>query len=361
MHAELQEPAASKVGEFIDDLERLVSEAKTGTTLSALTLLCEQIGLNRVLASLDATRPAGVKAANSDGVRSLMALARLHSDASTFEMWLREMLSSAQDGDGVVLSTVHKVKGLEWPHVVVYDASEDVFPHRLSKDLEEERRIFHVAITRCQASLLITADPSSPSVFLSEMNSPASAPAKPAPLPVTSRPAPSTRATRSPSRSSLPPRRPPRLPESVEAKVGLAFRWGGYDCVVDEPNDAGAVVLIGANRLTVEFGERIVIQGSYRTLVSLGRAVVPEPPKTTPTVSHSVNPSLREALRTWRLEQASTESVPAFIIFYDSTLDELCEKLPRTLPDLRQVRGFGPVKVDKYGDYVLAIISEYLD
>jgi DNA helicase-2/ATP-dependent DNA helicase PcrA len=361
MHAELQEPAASKVGAFIDDLERLVSEAKTGTTLSAMTLLCEQIGLNRVLASLDANRPAGVKAANSDGVRSLMALARLHADASTFEMWLREMLSSTQNGDGVVLSTVHKVKGLEWPHVVVYDASEDVFPHRLSKDLEEERRIFHVAITRCQASLLITAGPSAPSVFLSELNSPASALAKPTPLPVPSRPEPSTRVTRSSLRSSSAPRRPPRLPESVEAKVGLAFRWGGYDCVVDEVNDAGVVVLIGANRLTVEFGERIIIRGSYRTLVSLGSAVVPGPSKTTSTASHSVNASLREALRTWRLEQASTERVPAFIIFYDTALDELCEKLPRTLPELRQVKGFGPVKVDKYGDYVLAIISEYLD
>src|ERR1019366_1958098 len=125
-------------------------------------------------------------------------------DASTFETKGREMLSSTQDRDGVVLSTVHKVKGLEWPHVVVYDASEDVFPQRLSEDLEEERRIFHVAITRCQASLLITADQSSPSVFLSEMNSPASAPAKPTPLPVTSRPAPSTRVTRSPLRSSFP-------------------------------------------------------------------------------------------------------------------------------------------------------------
>jgi hypothetical protein len=290
-----------------------------------------------------------------------MALARLHADASTFEMWLREMLSSTQNGDGVVLSTVHKVKGLEWPHVVVYDASEDVFPHRLSKDLEEERRIFHVAITRCQASLLITAGPSAPSVFLSELNSPASALAKPTPLPVPSRPEPSTRVTRSSLRSSSAPRRPPRLPESVEAKVGLAFRWGGYDCVVDEVNDAGVVVLIGANRLTVEFGERIIIRGSYRTLVSLGSAVVPGPSKTTSTASHSVNASLREALRTWRLEQASTERVPAFIIFYDTALDELCEKLPRTLPELRQVKGFGPVKVDKYGDYVLAIISEYLD
>jgi DNA helicase-2/ATP-dependent DNA helicase PcrA len=271
------------------------------------------------------------------------------------------MLSSAQSGDGVVLSTVHKVKGLEWPHVVVYDASEDVFPHRLSKDLEEERRIFHVAITRCQTSLLITADLSSPSVFLSEMNSPASAPAKPMPLPVTSRPATSTRATRSSLRSNFSSRPAPRLPESVEAKVGLAFRWGGYDCVVSEANYAGAVVLIGANRLTVEFGERIVIRGSYRTLVSHGGAVFPEPPNITPVVSHSVNPSLREALRKWRLEQSTTERVPAFIIFYDSTLDELCEKLPRTLPELRQVKGFGLVKVEKYGDYVLAIISEFLE
>ena len=66
MHAELQEPAASKVGTFIDDLERLVYEVKTGTTTSVINVLCGQIGLNGVLASLDANRPAGLKAANSD-------------------------------------------------------------------------------------------------------------------------------------------------------------------------------------------------------------------------------------------------------------------------------------------------------
>jgi DNA helicase-2/ATP-dependent DNA helicase PcrA len=361
MHAELQEPAASKVGTFIDDLERLVYEVKTGTTTSVINVLCGQIGLNGVLASLDANRPAGLKAANSDGVRSLLALARLHSDASTFETWLREMLSSAQDENGVVLSTVHKVKGLEWPHVVVYDASEDVFPHRLSKDLEEERRIFHVAITRCQTSLLITADPSSPSIFLSEMNAPASASLKPTPLPVTDASVPSTHATKSSHRSSSPLRRQSRLPESVEATVGLAFRWGGYDCIVNEVNNIGSVVLIGANRLTVEFGERIIVRGRYRTLASLGGAIAQDAPITGLTVSQSVKPALREALRTWRLEQASTEKVPAFIIFYDITLDELCQKLPRTLPELRRVKGFGPVKVDKYGDYVLAIISEHLN
>jgi len=61
---------------------------------------------------------------------------------------------------------------LEWPHVIVYDASEDIFPHRLSSNVEEERRIFHVAITRCVSSLTITADSGAPSIFLNELAAP---------------------------------------------------------------------------------------------------------------------------------------------------------------------------------------------
>jgi hypothetical protein len=68
------------------------------------------------------------------------------------------------------------VKGLEWPYVIVYDASSTVFPHRLSTDIEEERSVFHVAITRCTASLVITADAESPSIFLNELSAPADLP-----------------------------------------------------------------------------------------------------------------------------------------------------------------------------------------
>ena len=49
---------------------------------------------------------------------------------------------------GVHLATVHRVKGREWPRVVVFGADAGLFPHRLADDVEEERRIFHVAITR---------------------------------------------------------------------------------------------------------------------------------------------------------------------------------------------------------------------
>ena len=67
------------------------------------------------------------------------------------------------------LATVHRVKGLEWPHVIVLSATEGLMPHRLAGDLEEERRVFHVALTRCSESVLIVSDgPKSP--FLREMS-----------------------------------------------------------------------------------------------------------------------------------------------------------------------------------------------
>jgi DNA helicase-2/ATP-dependent DNA helicase PcrA len=360
MLSQLQDPAATKVEGFISDLDTLTAEATNGTTASALTLLNGRIGLGAVLASLDVGRPAGVKAANSDGVRSLLALAQLHPDASTFESWLREMLTTAQDNNGVFLSTVHKVKGLEWPHVAIYDASEDVFPHRLSSDLEEERRVFHVAITRSQSSLLITVDPSSPSPFLAEMNAPGGPSLKSTSNLVRER----TIATASTAKSSRDGGRRSRQSPSgtppVEAKLGLAFRWSGYDCVVSEVNEQGATIILGATRLTVEFGARVSVVGDYRTLSRPAIATFNESRTIDRGDSRATDGALREELKKWRRGQASSEGVPAFVVFYDTTLDELCEKLPQSLSDLRRVKGFGPVKVEKYGDSVLAIISENL-
>jgi DNA helicase-2/ATP-dependent DNA helicase PcrA len=53
------------------------------------------------------------------------------------------------------LATVHRVKGLEWAFVVVHHADAEQFPHRLATDVEEERRLFHVAITRAGRDVLV--------------------------------------------------------------------------------------------------------------------------------------------------------------------------------------------------------------
>ena len=75
---------------------------------------------------------------------------------------------STRSTDGVLLSTVHRVKGQEWPHVVVHLADAEQYPHRLADDVEEERRLFHVAITRASTHATIVTGPR-PSPFVDEL------------------------------------------------------------------------------------------------------------------------------------------------------------------------------------------------
>jgi DNA helicase-2/ATP-dependent DNA helicase PcrA len=55
--------------------------------------------------------------------------------------------------------------------VVVVGVGSEQFPHRLAEDHEEERRIFHVAITRASERLVLIAPPD-PSPYLAEITSP---------------------------------------------------------------------------------------------------------------------------------------------------------------------------------------------
>jgi DNA helicase-2/ATP-dependent DNA helicase PcrA len=64
----------------------------------------------------------------------------------------------AQNMNSVCLSTMHSSKGLEFRIVFIIDANETVMPHKrafLEEDLEEERRLFYVAMTRAEELLYI--------------------------------------------------------------------------------------------------------------------------------------------------------------------------------------------------------------
>ena len=66
----------------------------------------------------------------------------------------------------VKLMTIHKSKGLEFPIVFVTGCSQDLLPHKKSTDIEDERRLFYVAMTRAEDELyLLHTDNSNDSIY----------------------------------------------------------------------------------------------------------------------------------------------------------------------------------------------------
>lgn len=174
---------SQRIIEFAADVARLQSAAAgRATTGDLLVALHESIGLERAVATLDASRHGMNRTSQHDDLLALTQIAGLQPDPSTFEPWLRERLGrrSAPSANGVVLATVHRVKGQEWPVVVVHQADADLFPHGLADDVEEERRLFHVALTRAIDEVVVVAGVD-PSPFVAELHA-EPAPFDPAPF-----------------------------------------------------------------------------------------------------------------------------------------------------------------------------------
>ena len=81
--------------------------------------------------------------------------------AASYEEELKARSRANSKGqEGVTLSTMHSAKGLEYPVVFVTDVNEGVIPHHKAAqpaDLEEERRLFYVALTRAKDRLHLFA------------------------------------------------------------------------------------------------------------------------------------------------------------------------------------------------------------
>lgn len=164
---------SEKVRSFVADLELLTHRFHRGHTAHQLLLaLRNEVGMDASVDALDRSRTRQDRSSHGDDLIALTETARLQPRDTDFEPWLAEHLDRPPDPAGVHLATVHRVKGREWDHVIVHGASLGQFPHRLATDGQEERRIFHVAITRARRSLQIVGSEEEPSPYLEQIRSP---------------------------------------------------------------------------------------------------------------------------------------------------------------------------------------------
>ncbi|HEY0519906.1 MAG TPA: HRDC domain-containing protein, partial [Ilumatobacteraceae bacterium] len=278
--ARLNTPRESeRVVAFAADIEMLRTLAASGaTTAQILTRLHDSMGMASTLSTLDTHRKGMNRAAQSDDLTAVTQLALLQPEPASFESWLRSELRRTSQNDGVTLATVHRVKGKEWPIVVVHHADADQFPHRLATDVEEERRVFHVAITRARSRLHVVPG------------------ARPSPF--------------------------------IEQSLRL-------------PDPADLVAARAAPRSTPR-----------------------EPIRSTPPADkpgRDLSPAesaLFEELRSVRRHLAAGK--PAYTVVSDQTLHEIARQRPTTLATLGHIKGMGPVKLERYGDALIAAVEATL-
>ena len=90
--------------------------------------------------------------------------AQTHQDYSLFDVanaFVIDMTSTTrqEDVDGVCISTVHGAKGLEWDFVIILGCEHESYPGKKAEtleDIESERRLMYVAVTRARDGLLFT-------------------------------------------------------------------------------------------------------------------------------------------------------------------------------------------------------------
>lgn len=106
-----------------------------------------------------------------------------------------------------------------------------------------------------------------------------------------------------------------------------------------------------------------VLSGDERVLMMQEAPKEPKPQKEQRPVSR-IAPGARDGelfaeLKALRRRLADERGVPAYIVFYDATLIEMCRRRPQTKWELLAVPGVGEAKLERYGDALMEILRRY--
>jgi DNA helicase-2/ATP-dependent DNA helicase PcrA len=227
--------------------------------------------------------------------------------APTLEGFVAELDRRAHEqhapvAEGVTLATLHAAKGLEWDAVFLAGLQDGSVPFTYAttaEAVEEERRLLYVGITRARTRLTLS--------WSLARN-------------------PGGQARRKPSRF-LDGLRPAFASDRAAVQTGSSSRR----------RRAKASKCRMCQRPLASARER---NRGYCTTCPL-----------------PYDESLFESLKAWRKQRAEAESVPAFVVFSDATLEALAEVRPGDRRSLLGINGIGAAKLERYADDVLAVLS----
>ena len=157
--------AAAKLKEFCGIIEDLRNDAKELPLHELLEVTAAKTGYMAALIALGAEEQDRVD--NINELTSSVVQYELENQEPTLSGFLEEIslisdIDSLEEKDRVVLMTIHSAKGLEFKNVYLVGLEEGIFPGNQTiysgnnTEIEEERRLAYVAITRAKETLTIT-------------------------------------------------------------------------------------------------------------------------------------------------------------------------------------------------------------
>ena len=160
--------SAAKIKPFVTTIQRFRSAAEMMSVSELLKLVIEDTGYLQELEA-EETDEALARIENIDELISKAVAYEEGTDEPSLSGFLEEVALVAdiddldENGDHVVLMTLHSAKGLEFPKVFLAGMEDGLFPSYMSitsddpvEEIEEERRLAYVGITRAKEELAVT-------------------------------------------------------------------------------------------------------------------------------------------------------------------------------------------------------------